>query len=147
MNIELPLPGRDLQVRTQDGAPEVYDPVRRKWVIFTPEEHVRQFLLQHLIHTIRYPIGMIAVEKSIDVGGLRKRYDIVVFDRAHTPWMLIECKRPDVAINKDVLWQVATYHNLLQCPYWLMTNGHTTYCAEVKDANCINWLPHLPLYT
>ena len=90
---------------------------------------------------------MIAVEKSIDVGGLRKRYDIVVFDRAHTPWMLIECKRPDVAINKDVLWQVATYHNLLQCPYWLMTNGHTTYCAEVKDANCINWLPHLQLNT
>ncbi len=147
MNIELPPPGRDLRVRTNNnGTPEIFDPVRRKWVAFTPEEHVRQHILQYITRTLQYPIGRVAVEKTIEVTGMHKRYDIVVYNKDHQPWLLIECKRPDVPINQEVLWQVITYHNHLQCPYWLMTNGHTTFCADAANPTAIVWLPSLPQY-
>jgi hypothetical protein len=146
MNIELPPPGRELKVRTTNSAPEIYDPVRRKWVAFTPEEHVRQYIIHYLTHTLHYPIGMIAVEKAVETGSTRKRFDIVVYNRSHMPWMLIECKRPDVAIDKDVLWQLLNYHNHLQCHYWLLTNGHTTYCADAGTPTAITWQPSIPLY-
>jgi hypothetical protein len=123
----------------------VFDPVRRKWVALTPEEHVRQYIIQHLAG-MQYPMALMAVEKGITVGRLSKRFDIVVYGRDHKPWMLVECKAPGVPVSEHTLRQLLGYHSTVQCGYWLLTNGHETFCADARNAAGIVWLQSLPAY-
>lgn len=124
----------------------MFDPVRKTWVILTPEEHVRQYLLQYFIERMQYPATLIAVEKKIQVGNLSKRFDIVVYNREHMPWLLAECKAPDVMLTEKTLHQLLTYHNKMQCSYWLVCNGHSAYCADATEIANIKWLEGLPRY-
>lgn len=142
--IQLDFANISLRLRTQEGRRQVFDPVRRKWYVLTPEEHVRQYLLQYLMQVAAYPAALIAVERLVEVGSLSRRFDIVVFNREHKPWMLIECKRPDVPIDASTLQQLLAYHSSLPCPYWMLTNGHTTLCASAADVYNIEWLNALP---
>ncbi len=139
--------GIQLRLRGEDnGKTSVFDPIRKKWVILTPEEHVRQYLIQYLAANKLYPAGMMSVEKGIDVGGMEKRYDIVVYDRNHKPWMLGECKAPEIDITEKTLFQLLTYHNVLQCRYWLLSNGRQTFCADASNPDQVVWLNSLPTY-
>lgn len=138
--------GIQLQLRKEDGKTQVYDPIRRKWIILTPEEHVRQYLLQYLIQTLHYPPALIAVEKQLTLGTLTKRFDIVVYNREHKPWLLTECKAPEVMITEATLNQLLQYHNTLQCRYWLLCNGHQLFCADAGYITNIKWLEALPAY-
>ena len=124
----------------------MFDPIRKKWIILTPEEHVRQYLIAYLIGTMHYPAAMIAVEKTLKVGAMSKRFDLVVYDRNHKPWMLAECKEPEVPITEQTLHQLLNYQRTLQCNYWLLSNGHQTFCADACDVNRIEWLRALPEY-
>lgn len=124
----------------------MFDPVRKKWVVLTPEEHVRQYLLQYFIQQLQYPASLIAVEKKILVDGMEKRFDIAVYGRNHQPWLLAECKAPDVIVDEKALHQLLRYHNKLQCRYWLITNGHSSFCADAADTNNILWIEKLPGY-
>lgn len=137
-----------LQIRLKQEAERtfVFDPVRKRWIILTPEEHVRQYLLQYLIQGMEYPSAMIAVEKKITVGKITKRFDVAVFDRDHKPWLLAECKEPEVAISEATLFQLLNYHRSIPCKYWLLTNGHQNYCADAGDIHNIKWLDNLPVY-
>lgn len=135
-----------LQLKKEGGKTLVFDPVRKKWLVLTPEEHVRQYLLLYCIEILLYPASLIAVEKKIVVNGMEKRFDVVVYNRDHQPWLLAECKAPDVPINEAVLHQLLRYHNHLQCRYWLVTNGHASYCADAADISNIQWLDALPGY-
>jgi len=135
-----------LRLRKEDGVTQVYDPIRKKWVALTPEEHVRQYLLDYLINTLQYPAALIAVEKQITLGTLTKRFDIVVYNRNHQPWLLTECKAPEIAINDATLNQLLQYHNTLQCQYWVLFNGHQLYCADASDKSTIQWMNELPAY-
>jgi len=135
-----------LKLQQVDGKTNVFDPVRKKWVILTPEEHVRQYILQHLIDIMQYPASLIAVEKTIQVGEMSKRFDIVVYSREHKPWMLVECKEPQVAISEKTLHQLLNYQRTMQCNYWLLTNGHQTFCADACDITNIKWMNSLPAY-
>lgn len=135
-----------LKLKQADGKTTVFDPVRKKWVVLTPEEHVRQYLLQYMTGTLNYSPSLIAVEKTISVGNMNKRFDIVVYNREHRPWMLAECKSPEVPITEKTLQQLLTYQRTVQCDYWLLTNGHQAYCANAADMNNINWLTSLPAY-
>jgi hypothetical protein len=135
-----------LKLRSLDGRTTVFDPVRRKWLVLTPEEHVRQYFLQLLIKKMKYPIALIAVEKTIISGGMPKRFDIIVYDRMHRPWMLVECKRPDVPITEETLFQLLSYHSSVPCSYWLLTNGHQVFCADATDVSDIKWLKALPSF-
>src|SRR5689334_8668153 len=96
--IPIDFSGIDLRLKHEAGKVFVFDPVRRKWLVLTPEEQVRQYLLAHLTGTMQYPQSLIAVEKKIMVGAMHKRFDIVVYDRTHNPWMLVECKAPEIPI-------------------------------------------------
>jgi hypothetical protein len=136
----------ELQVRQEQGKTTVFDAIRKKWVALTPEEHVRQLLAGYLVHTLGYPVGMLAVEKQIRVAGLAKRFDIVAYDRQHQPWLLAECKAPDTPVSERTLQQLLTYHSVLQCRYWLLTNGIHTFCADACDTQRICWLDGLPPY-
>ena len=145
--LQLPLLDYSLPVKTEHNRPVVFDPVRKIWVALTPEEHVRQLLIRHLTETLLYPLSLIAVEKGLMIGNRRKRFDLVVYDRlAHTPWLLAECKAPDVPLTDAALHQLLDYHNHLQCRYWLITNGMQHFCADAADHNDIRWITDLPAY-
>ena len=105
----------------------IFDEVRKQWILLTPEEWVRQNFLQYLIQVKKYPASLIAVEKEIFLNDLKKRFDIVVYDKNTRPWMLIECKEMNVVLDKSVLNQVLRYNINLQVPYLVITNGSYSY--------------------
>lgn len=122
----------------------VFDVIRRKNVILTPEEFIRQQIIQLITHKFKYPLQAIAVEKQITVGERRKRFDIVVFKDAK-PWMIIECKSNDSVLDEGVMQQIIEYNLVLKASYLLLTNGRSFvgYCVEngnlVKLENLPNW--------
>ncbi len=135
----------ELKLKQADGKTSVFDPVRKKWIILTPEEHVRQYIVQYMLQVLRYPLALIAVEKAILVGKMSKRFDIVVYNRDHKPWLLAECKAPEVPVTEHTLHQLLNYQQTIQCRYWLLTNGHQTFCADSANGG-IEWLLALPAY-
>jgi hypothetical protein len=134
-----------LNIKTEENTRKVWDIVRKKWIVLTPEEYVRQALLHYFTNTLQYPVGLIAVEKQVKYGSLIKRYDIVVHNRKQQPWLLVECKAPEIAISHSTLQQLLQYHSQIPCPYWLLSNGIESHCARVQGEN-IEWLRHLPEY-
>ena len=144
--ISLDLSNVHLKLRQAGDKTTVFDPIRKKWLILTPEEHVRQHIIHYLINTVQYPASLIAVEKNISVGKLKKRYDIVVYNRDHKPWMLVECKAPEVPVSENTLRQLLSYQSTIQSSYWLLTNGHQAFCADARDVENIKWLLSLPEY-
>jgi len=135
-----------LKLKQDDGKTLVFDPIRKKWLVLTPEEHVRQYILYYLVVHLNYPAAMIAVEKQIILGNRKKRFDLVIYNREHKPWMLIECKEPGVPITEATLQQLLSYHNVMQCRYWLLTNGAQLFCADAKNVAQVKWLSSLPAY-
>jgi hypothetical protein len=123
----------------------IFDIIRKKYVLLTPEEWVRQHLLWYMVAVMNYPKGLIAVEKQIHVNNLIKRYDIVVYNHHLQPWMLVECKAPHIVLDDTTLRQLLSYQKTVQCPYGVMTNGSQTYCCEMNIAH-FNWLDSLPKF-
>ncbi len=113
--------------RENKGQTEVFDPIRKKWLLLTPEERVRQQLILFLLNIRKIPASHISVEKAITVNGLKKRYDLVVFDQEGKPWMVVECKAPEVEITQAVVEQAGRYNSTLHAPILGVTNGHTQY--------------------
>jgi hypothetical protein len=144
--ISLPLPEKTLPLRTQAGVAQVFDPIRRLWVVLTPEEHVRQLLLHHLLEDLHYTQALIAIERKLD-SPLPRRFDLVVYDRnTHQPWLLAECKAPEVPIDEAAFYQLLAYQRTLSARYWLLTNGINTFCADASDPTAPKWLAALPPY-
>lgn len=145
--LQLPLLDYSLNTKTTEGRTQVFDPIRKAWIMLTPEEHVRQLLILHLTEKLQYPAPLIAIEKGLVLGTKKKRFDLAVYQRdTHQPWLLAECKAPDVPITNAALQQLLEYHNQLQCRYWLITNGHQHFCADAYNFNKIIWLDELPAY-
>jgi hypothetical protein len=134
-----------LNIKTEENTRKVWDIVRKKWIVLTPEEYVRQALLHYFTNTMQYPVGLIAVEKQVKYGSLIKRYDIIVHNRQQQPWLLVECKAPEITIGQSTVQQLLQYHSQIPCPYWLLSNGIESHCARVQGEN-IEWLAQLPEY-
>ncbi|MDR2971281.1 MAG: type I restriction enzyme HsdR N-terminal domain-containing protein [Bacteroidales bacterium] len=111
-----------MKTRIIDGAEQVFDPIRKRWVAFTEEEKVRQFFILFLINELNIPSSHISVEKKIMVNKLTKRYDIVVYKEAQ-PWMVVECKAPHIPLTQEVLEQVGRYNKTLNAEIIGVTNG------------------------
>ncbi|ULQ58184.1 type I restriction enzyme HsdR N-terminal domain-containing protein [Flavihumibacter rivuli] len=131
--VQVAFPEHDFRMRNNAGKRQVYDECRRKWVAFTPEEWVRQNFLQYLLKVLNYPGSLIAVEKELVLGELKKRFDILVYNQAHQPWLMVECKAMDVRLDEEVLHQVLRYNMAMPVRYLVITNGHFSYCFERKD--------------
>lgn len=124
---------------------KIFDIIRGRYVSLTPEEWVRQHLLHFLLVDRSYPKGLIAVEKSLKVGTLDKRFDLLVYDREHHPILLAECKAPEIPLDQLVFDQAARYNRTLQVPYLLITNGlETKLCRVDPDLQVLVPLPDLP---
>ncbi len=113
--------------REKEGRLEVFDPIRKKWLRLTPEERVRQQFVLFLLSVKNIPASHIAVEKAITVNGLKRRYDVVVFDAAGKPWMVVECKAPGVHLSQAVIEQAGRYNKTLRAPILGVTNGSTHF--------------------
>jgi hypothetical protein len=120
-------------IKKQGDRELIFDELRKKWITLTPEEWVRQNFLQYLVKVKKYPASLIAIEKEIKLGDLKKRFDIVVHDRNAKPWMIIECKEMDVILNSSVLDQALRYNISLNVPYLVITNG--SYCMATGVIN------------
>ena len=124
--IKIEYPAYQPKIKEQLGKEFIFDEIRKQWMMLTPEDWVRQNFLQYLIQVKKYPSSLIAVEKEIQLGELAKRFDIVVYDQNTKPWMIIECKEMEVALNEQVLNQALRYNITLNVPYIILTNG--THC-------------------
>lgn len=113
--------------REKEGRTEVFDPIRRKWLLLTPEERVRQQFILFLLQVKRIPASHISVERAITVNGMTRRYDLVVFGIDKKPHMVIECKAPDVEITQEVVEQAGRYNKTLQANILGVTNGTTQF--------------------
>jgi len=128
--IKVNYPEYSFKIKNQDDKELIFDEVRKKWVVLTPEEWVRQNMLQYLIRVKKYPVSLIAVEKGIKLGELAKRCDIVVYNKQGAPVIIIECKAMDVNLNGDTAEQIIRYNLSLPATYLIITNG--VYCTGVN---------------
>jgi len=141
IKIEYPL--YQPKIKMVDNKELIFDNLRKQWILLTPEEWVRQNFLQYLIQIKNYPSSLIAIEKTIQLNGLKKRFDIVVYNKLLQPWMVIECKEMGVSLNQNVLDQVIRYNMVLQAAYMVITNGTSCYCYGTSN-NQILVMTELP---
>lgn len=120
---ELNLPAFEPQLLKKGDQVFIYDFLRKKQLLLTPEEWVRQHWIRFLIDHQDFPKGLISSEKGLVYNGLQKRTDLLVFDRQGLPYFLIECKAPEVEINQKVLSQAVAYNQILKCPFIALSNG------------------------
>ncbi|MEA3426278.1 MAG: type I restriction enzyme HsdR N-terminal domain-containing protein [Bacteroidota bacterium] len=125
-------PKHEFRFKQEADKEWIFDEFRKQWVRLTPEEWVRQNMLQYLVQTLHYPATLIAVEKEISLGELKKRFDILVY-RESTPWMIIECKEMGVPLSEAVLKQVLNYNISLRASYIIITNGSDTAGFDLRN--------------
>ena len=143
----LSLPDHGVKLKHDADGAKVFDPVRRKWVVLTPEEWVRQHFLQHLVNDLGCPLSLIAVEKSITLNGMSKRADLVVHGNSGEPIALVECKAPEVKVVQAVFDQAARYNIVFKVKWLLVTNGLEHYCCAIDhQQGSVRFLPRLPQY-
>lgn len=130
--MEIQYPKKDFKLKTENNIQSIWDDVRKKWVKLTPEEWVRQNFIQYLLVVKNYPASLMAIEKGIELNGLKKRCDIVIF-KDRKPWMIVECKEPNVPLSQDTFMQIIRYNMVLQVPYLVLTNGTQTVGWYIED--------------
>lgn len=128
---KLNLPDFDCLLKKAEGKVWIFDVIRKKYLVLTPEEWVRQHFINYLVSIRQYPKALIRVEGGLTYNQLSKRSDIVIFDRVGKPWMVVECKSPDLQVNDDVLRQASVYNATLRANYIVVTNGMRHYCAKI----------------
>ncbi|MBS1916824.1 MAG: type I restriction enzyme HsdR N-terminal domain-containing protein [Bacteroidetes bacterium] len=144
--IKIYYPNYPYKIKEEEAGKEfIFDELRKQWIRLTPEEWVRQNFVRYLVEVKKYPSSYIAIERKIKLGELTKRFDILVFDSAAKPWMMIECKAPSIAVDKVVLWQVLHYNIAVPVKYLVVTNGKECF-AYVKGAIDFEQIPVLPTY-
>jgi hypothetical protein len=144
---QLNLPPFEHQLKKEDGKVLIFDVIRKKYIVLTPEEWVRQHFIHYLIHEMKYPKSLIRVEGGLSFNQLQKRSDIVVFNREGNPWMVIECKAPEQSINESTVRQASVYNATLKAEYLVVTNGmkHFIFKTEWEAATTTS-LEAMPTY-
>jgi len=144
----LALPDHGVKTKHDAGGPQVFDPIRRRWLALLPEEWVRQHFINHLVHDLGYPASLIAVERSLVLNKLAKRADILVHNEQGRPLLLVECKAPGVRITLRTFEQAARYNSVFKVDWLMITNGNMHYCCAVDHATARTaFLDHLPTFT
>ena len=112
-----------IRMRKQNEQIQIFDPIRGKWIVLTPEEWVRQNTIIYISDTLEVPMTRIANEVAITYNGLTKRCDSIIYDDYGNPLIIIEYKRSDIEITQCVFDQIATYNLQLRVPYLIVSNG------------------------
>lgn len=124
--IDVHYPKPEFRIKTENGDQYIFDQIRKGWLLLTEEEWVRQNFIGYLTKQLQYPSTMIALEKEIKLHDLKKRFDILIYDAKHKPWMLVECKASHIELTENVLQQILRYNISVPVQFILITNGKST---------------------
>ena len=143
--IKISYPEPVFRFKEENGKKMIFDFIRKQWLVLNEEEWVRQNFIQFLVQEMKYPTELIGVEKEIQLGELKKRFDILVYSKDHKPWMLIECKAGEITLDEKALMQVLRYNISLPASFLVITNGSFTYAWEKRDG-ILKELEQLPIW-
>ncbi|TWR27798.1 type I restriction enzyme HsdR N-terminal domain-containing protein [Mucilaginibacter achroorhodeus] len=147
MLIPLNLPPYPFKLTDDNGKLSIFDELRKKQIILTPEEWVRQHFVQYLIKEKGYPKSLIKLEGGLKLNGLSKRTDIVVFNSAGERVLLVECKAPSVNITQATFDQAARYNMVHKVALMAVSNGlQHYYCKIEHETDSYRFLAELPVY-
>jgi hypothetical protein len=142
---KLSLPAFDFNIKESDNKTAIFDIIRKKYIVLTPEEWVRQHFVHYLINQLGYSKALIAVEQGMKYNALQKRTDIVVYDKAGSPLVLVECKAPAIRLNQKVMEQAMMYNKTINAAYIIVSNGLEHSCMFINPATKqIEFLSHIP---
>jgi hypothetical protein len=133
--IKLNFPVYSFRFKNSENKVAIFDEIRKKFILLTPEEWVRQHTVQFLLQDKKFPKSYINVEKLIKINDLSKRYDVVVFQPNGEIFLLIECKAPEVPISQNTFDQIARYNLVLKAKYLMVTNGLNHYFCQMDFEN------------
>lgn len=144
----LNLPNFEFKIRkNQNDKTEIFDVVRKKWLVLTPEEWVRQHFVMFLIENKKFPASLMAIEKGLKVNNRPKRTDIVQYNRQGFPQVIVECKAPKIKVTEDTFAQAAMYNMEMKVDYLVITNGLTHYCCKINnETHQLQYLKEIPMY-
>jgi hypothetical protein len=143
----LNLPQYPFRIKEKQGKKLIFDIFRRRWVVMTPEEWVRQNFACYLTEMKHFPATLIDIERSLRINQRDFRTDIVLFSKSGDPVVVVECKAPEVKITQQVFDQIARYNIELRVWYLIVTNGLVHYCCRFdKSRHCYTFLPEIPDY-
>ena len=131
----LNFPTYSFRFKNSENKVSIFDEIRKKFILLTPEEWVRQHVVEFLLNEKKYSKSLINVEKVVKVNGMNKRYDVIVFNSDGSIFLLIECKAPEVKIDQKTFDQIARYNLILNAQYLMVTNGLNHYFCEMDFEN------------
>ena len=144
---QLQFPTYSFRFKNSENKVAIFDEIRKKFIIITPEEWVRQHVVQFLLQDKKYPKSHINVEKLLKINDLNKRYDVVVYNPDGSIFILVECKAPEIKISQHTFDQIARYNMTLNAEYLMVTNGLNHYFCKMDYENeKYDFLPELPEY-
>jgi len=142
---KLNLPDYTFRTKMEKGKQLIFDSIRRKFVVLTPEEWVRQNFIQYLKHEKKYPETLMAVEKQIIVNGKQRRFDLLIYSRNGKPLLIAEFKAPGVKITQEAFDQVVRYNMSLRVEKVVVSNGLQHFACEINYVkNSFSYLPEIP---
>jgi len=146
--LQLNLPEYDFRIKKQDEKLFIFDSQRKRYVSLTPEEWVRQHFIRFLIEEKGYPAAYLAVEKQLNMNGMKKRCDAILYNEYALPALIIELKAPTVRITQATFDQVAVYNAKLKVDYFMISNGIEHYCCRVDIKNArYEFISEIPEYS
>ncbi|MDT8411568.1 MAG: type I restriction enzyme HsdR N-terminal domain-containing protein [Vicingaceae bacterium] len=144
---QLNLPEYDYKVKREHNKEYIFDVIRKKYLVLTPEEWVRQHVVSFLINHKHFPKSFIVIEKGLVFNEMQKRADVLVYNQQLKPLFLVECKAPHIKISEATFEQIARYNMVFKVPYLLVTNGMNHYCCKIDFENeSYTFLEDIPDY-
>lgn len=144
----LNLPDFDCDLRKMAENTTIFDSIRKKHLILTPEEWVRQHFVNYLVNHLDYPKSLIKLEGGLSFNSLKKRSDILVYNREGKPFMLIECKASHIKIEQKVFVQASVYNKSIKARYIVISNGMQHFCCEInQESNSYKFLQEIPVFS
>lgn len=144
---KLNFPTYSFRFKNSENKVSIFDAIRKKFVILQPEEWVRQHCVNYLIEEKKYPKSLINIEKTLTINTLKKRYDIVIFNKDGSIFLIVECKAPKIAINQNTFDQIARYNLALNASFLMVTNGLNHYYCQMDFKNeRYQFLEDIPYY-
>ena len=145
--MELNLPSFDIRLQRDDEGVKIFDRLRKKFIILTPEEWVRQHFVNYLINHKGFPESLMANEIGITLNGTRRRCDTVVFDKHGSPMVIVEYKASSIVISQSTFDQIVRYNMVLHARYLIVSNGMNHYCCRIDyDNMSYDFLKEVPDY-
>ncbi len=145
MFTELNLPTYSFRIQLQDGKKLIFDEIRKKSVVLTPEEWVRQNFIKYLIAEKKFPASLMAIETGLKLNQNQFRADLLVYDRLGKPLLIVEFKAPSVKVTQNTFDQITRYNMTFRVPYLIVSNGLNHYCCQVDlNAHSYAFLKEIP---